>query len=154
LDVLAISRADFETAIMDLGASPEQAFVVAVHAMAWRLVVVLLPVGCVVGLAVLMTGVSRPLLAALPACVAIVGPLGLAIFGTFPVAFVAAAQTFYRGSTEARIRFGASGSAYLYYGWRYAFRGRQRPWGAMTMEEKRLSNPRRAAIYWPEMPDT
>jgi hypothetical protein len=152
--VTAASRADYATALSDLGATPGQAFVVAAHAMAWRLVAVLLPVGTVASLVLLATGVTSPAAAALPAAAAVVGPLALVMVGTFPVAFIGGAQTFYRGSPRARTRFGAGGgSVYMYYGWRYAFRGRRRPWGAMTVEEKRLSNPRRAAAYWPESLD-
>ncbi len=151
LDVVALWRADYRAATRDLEATGEQAFLVAVHAFAWRLAAVLLPVGCAAGLVLLVSG-ARPLVVSLvPLAVAAFGPLFAAMIVGLPASFVAGAQPFYRGSRDARLRFGAGGwLSYVYYGWRYAFRGRQRPWGAMTVAEKRASNPRRAAIYYPE----
>jgi hypothetical protein len=147
-----MARDDYRTAIADLEATPEQACLIAVHALAWRAGPVLLPVALLVGLVLLLTGVvDAPLAALLPAA-AIVGPVLLAMVLTFPVAFVAGIQSFSRGTaTENQRRFGTSpGTVYVYYGWRYAFRGRRRAWGALTVAEKRLANPRRAAAYWPE----
>lgn len=154
LNVVALSRVDYQTALDDLEATEEQAFLVAVNASAWRAVAVLVPVGCVVGLVLLASGARPLLVAVVPPALAAIGPLVVALIVGLPASFAAGAQTFYRGSREARLRFGAGGwLAYVYYGWRYAFRQRQRPWGAMTVAEKRISNPRRAAIYWPESPD-
>lgn len=68
--------------------------------------------------------------------------------------------TLFRGNREQRLRFAVGGTnAYIYYGWRYAFRQRTRPWGALSMEEKVATNPGRAGAgggdvgrrnYWPE----
>jgi hypothetical protein len=155
LNIVALARADYETAMDDLDATEEQAFLVAVGAFAWRVVAVLLPTGCVVSLVLLAAGVRPLAVAVAPPAAAACGPLIVAMFVGLPASFVAGAQPFYRGSRDARLRFGAGGSlAYLYYGWRYAFRGRLRPWGAMTVAEKRASNPRRAALYWPESSDS
>ncbi|HUR13300.1 MAG TPA: hypothetical protein VM097_02275, partial [Mycobacteriales bacterium] len=87
------------------------------------------------------------------------GPQMAAFLLTFPVDWFATLQTWYRGSREARLRFGITGFVYPYYGWRYAFRGRTRPWGALTHAERVHLNPERAGVesgppprrnYWPE----
>jgi hypothetical protein len=145
-------RTDYRTAVLDLSATPEQAVLVAAHALAWRLAAILLPVAVVLGVVLLLTG-AFPLAPTALICVAvIVGPLVLAVFGTFPVAFVAGVQALFSSSREAGLRFGATGLVYAYYGWRYAFWRRLRPWGALTLDEKRLADPSRADTYWPTAP--
>lgn len=154
LNIGAQSRVDYRTALTELDASEEQAFLVAAHACAWRIAVVLLPVSFVASLVMFAIGTRPALPVVVLPVIALVGPLAVTMIVSFPVLFVAGAQTFYRGSRDAQVRFGAGGwLAYVSYGWRYAFRGRQRPWGAMTLAEKRVSNPRRAAAYWPESTD-
>jgi hypothetical protein len=141
-------QVDYRTAQSDLGATDQQAFLIAANALAWRLAALMLPTAALVDVVVLLTGLAGASTAAVVLGVAVLGPLVGVFLVTFPVGFIAGVQPYYRGSAEARTRFGATSLVYPYYGWRYAFRGRTRPWGALSLEEKRLSNPRRAEAWW------
>ena len=134
------------TAIRDLEASPAQAAMVAANAFAWRSGLLLVPLAILVPVAALALGAVDLRLAVLLAATATVAPLAVAFAVTFPLGFFAVLQTWYRGSHEAQVRFGGTNFGFLYYGWRYAFRARQRPWGAMTREEKQQANPERAGL--------
>jgi hypothetical protein len=150
--------ADIETAEVELEATGSQAFLVAVHALAWRSSMVLVPAAWIVVL--LNAPADRMALAlGVGTLIGLFGAQAIATFLTFPVAYFATGQTWFRGSRDARIRFGTTGLVYNYYGWRYAFRGRTRPWGALTHEEQVALNPARAGVpegppprrnYWPE----
>ena len=72
-------------------------------------------------------------------------PLLVTFLLTFPLTFVAAAQGVFGRQVTDRFAFG--GSVYVYYGWRYAFQRRLRPWGALTQEERSERNPQRLAKY-------
>jgi hypothetical protein len=141
-------RVDYGTAASDLGATDQQAFLVAANALAWRLTALLLPTAGLVDMVVLLTGVASASTAAVVLGVAAFGPLVGVFLVTLPLGFIAGVQPFYRGTAEARVRFGSTSLVYQYYGWRYAFRSRARPWGALSLDEKRLSNPRRAEVWW------
>ncbi len=146
-------RVDYRVALSDLGATDQQAFLVAAHASAWRLAALMLPTAALIDVVVLLAGIVSVSTAAVVLGLAVLGPLVAVFLATFPVAVVAGVQPFYRGADEARTRFGTSSLVYLYYGWRYAFRCRTRPWGALTLDEKRLANPRRAEAWWPDKGD-
>jgi hypothetical protein len=137
-----IGAADYAAAVSDLEATHVQAVVLVATAFAWRLTPVLLVIAILGSAVSLIAGLDVGLAVLWPA-LAVLGPQLLAFVCTFPVGFVAGAQTFYRGSRDAHIRFGTTPLVYNYYGWRYAFRGRRRPWGALTPEEKQRDNPRR-----------
>jgi hypothetical protein len=133
--------------------------VIAAHAFAWRSVLVTLPGAVVVSGSFVVRGEASPSDVLVAACLGAFGPQGLAFLLTFPVDWFATLQTWYRGSRDARLRFGITDFVYPYYGWRYAFRGRTRPWGALTYEERVRLNPERAGLqsgppprrnYWPE----
>jgi hypothetical protein len=127
--------------------------VLAAHAFAWRVTPVTLLAALTVAGAFVRPGDAWPSVLLFAAVVGLFGPQMAAFLLTFPVGWFATLQTWYRGSRDARIRFGmASSLAYPYYGWRYAYRGRRRPWGAMTREEQMLANPKRARIHAPEGP--
>ena len=146
LNVASAWRADVGAARVDLEATGAQAFVLAGHALAWRLAAVTLPVAvATTGWLVLQEDVP-PDAMLFAAALGIFGPQMAAFLLTFPVNFFATLQTWFGGSREARQRFGMTGFVYPYYGWRYAYRDRRRPWGAMTREEQALSNPKRAGI--------
>lgn len=128
-------RRDVSAAEADLEATHAQALVVAAHAFAYRLCVLVLPIAVITVLIVAgMNGSPWAQAFALAALVTL-APLGAAILLTFPIAFWGGLQSFWRGSRDAQFRFGSGGYVYLYYGWRYAFRGRTRPWGALSTEE-------------------
>jgi hypothetical protein len=149
LNVVAAWRADVETAGADLEASGLQAAVLAVHAFAWRLSAVTLPLAVVVTARFVADGDAQPVTLLFAAGAGIVAPQWAAFLLTFPIAGSAALLTWHHRrpqSREARLRFGITGLVYPYYGWRYAYRGRRRPWGAMTREEKMRSNPKRAGV--------
>jgi hypothetical protein len=160
-DIARLGRAwsqDVSTAREELEATRSQAFVLAAHAFAWRLSVVTLPVAVAVSGLFLVRGDVSASVVLLAAVVGAFGPQMAAFMLTFPVDYFATLQTWYRGSRDARLRFGTTGLVYPYYGWRYAFRGRARPWGALTREERVLLNPKRAGDiagpaprrnYWP-----
>jgi hypothetical protein len=152
LNVVAAWRADVERARADLEATPAQAFVLAAHAFAWRVAPVTLLVALTVAGAFVARGDARPSELLFAAVVGLFGPQMAAFLLTFPVAWFAMLQTWYRGSRDAQIRFGTTGLVYPYYGWRYAYRDRRRPWGAMTREERILANPKRAGVHAPEGP--
>ncbi len=134
-------------ATTDLEATVAQAAMVTAYAFAWRSTLPLLPVALTVSVVVLVLGwVRLPVALVLPAA-AVFGPLGLTLLLTFPLGFYAMLQTWYRGSDVARARFGVANLGFIYYGWRYAFRGRERPWGAMTREEKLAQNPNRMGVH-------
>jgi hypothetical protein len=141
-------RVDYRIAQSDLGATDQQAFLVAANALAWRLAALMLPMAALVDVVVLLTRDAGTGTAALVLGVAVLGPLVGVLLVTFPVAFIAGIQPFYRGTDAERTRFGTTSFVYQYYGWRYAFRGRTRPWGALSLEEKRRTNPRRAEAWW------
>lgn len=149
LNVAAAWRADVETARVDLEATGAQAFVLTAHAFAWRLAALTFPVAVAVTAVFVVVGDVQPSGLLLAAGLGVFGPQMLAFLLTFPVAFVATSQTWFRGSRDARMRFGITGFVYNYYGWRYAYRGRRRPWGAMTREEQVMSNPKRAGVHVP-----
>jgi hypothetical protein len=79
--------------------------------------------------------------------VALFVPQVLALIISDAASLIPDLRSLIRGNHEQRVRFGIGGTgAYLYYGWRYAFRHRRRPWGALTHEEKlalpsRISRP-------------
>lgn len=150
LNLVAAWRVDVERARADLEATRSQAFVLAAHALAWRVTPVTLPAALVMAGVFVLRGEARPSALLFAAVVGLFGPQMATFLGTFPVAWFAGLQTWYRGSRDARIRFGATWFVYPYYGWRYAYRHRRRPWGAMTREEQRLANPRRAGARAPE----
>lgn len=150
LNVVAAWRADMERARADLEATRSQAFVLAAHTFAWRVTPVTLPVALVVAGAFVRQGDARPSALLFAAGVGFFGPQMAAFLLTFPIGWFATLQTWYRGSPDARMRFGVTGFVYPYYGWRYAYRGRRRPWGAMTREEQMLANPKRAGVHAPE----
>jgi hypothetical protein len=150
---------DVQTARRELEASGSQAFVLAAHALAWRLAVVTLPVAVAASGWFVVHGDARASVLLIAAALGGLGPQMAAFLLTFPVDFFASAQTLFRGSRDARLRFGITNFVYPYYGWRYAFRGRTRPWGALTKEERIRVNPGRAGVqcepparrnYWPE----
>jgi hypothetical protein len=141
-------QVDYRTALSDLGATDQQAFLVAANAFAWRLAALMLPTAALVDVVVLLTGVAGTGTAAVVLGAAVLGPLVGVFLVTFPLGFIAGVQPFYRGTAEARTRFGTTSLVYQYYGWRYAFRGRTRPWGALSLEEKRRNNPGRAEAWW------
>ncbi len=146
LHLIAAWRADVETARRDLEATRTQAFVVAAHALAWRMTVVTLPVALLVAGVLVLRAQARPSQLLLAAALAVLGPQFLAGILTFPAQFFAMFQTFYRGTRGARLRFGVTSFAFNYYGWRYAFRGRQRSWGALTRDEQLRTNPERFGV--------
>lgn len=126
----------------DLEATDEQALAVAVMAWAWRLTVVS-AVGALLALAV--AALLGTLRTASPwIALAALAPLLLGFVVSLPFALTGALHSFGRDvSWGARLRFGNGWAVYGYYGWRYAFRGRRRPWGAMTSQEQQAANPRR-----------
>ncbi len=144
VDLVAEWQADVDTAMSDLEATGAQAFVLAAHALAWRTCTVTLPIALAVAGALILRGEATPGALPIGAVIGLLGPQALAGFLTFPVMWAATLQTWFRGSRDARLRFGITSFVYNYYGWRYAFRGRRRPWGAMTRKERALSDPRRA----------
>lgn len=152
LNVSAAWRADVERARADLEATRSQALVLAAHAFAWRVTPVTLPAALVAAGAFVRQGDARPSALLFAAGVGFFGPQMAASLLTFPVGWFATWQTWYRGSRDARIRFGATGFVYPYYGWRYAYRDRRRPWGAMTREEQMRANPKRAGVHGSEGP--
>lgn len=132
-------RLDFTTARGDLSAGGTQAAGIAAMAWAWRVTALTSALSLLVAVVLVLVGsldghVGRLVLLGL-------SPLLATFIVTFPLTFVAASQGLFSRSTD---RFAFGGNVYFYYGWRYAFRGRTRPWGAMTREEKVLANPRRA----------
>jgi hypothetical protein len=137
-----VSREDYRTAMADLGATDEQALAITVMACAWRLSVVSVAVGL---LALVVAAVLGTLPSVSPRiALAAVAPLVIGFLVSLPFAFAGALHSFRRGvSRDARLRFGNGGAVYVYYGWRYAFRGRRRPWGAMTAQEQQVADPRR-----------
>jgi fumarate reductase subunit D len=137
-------REDFETARSDLEATKVQATLVATNAFTWRLSALLLPAAILVTGVLVPLGGQRPIAGLLVILASFLGPPLLAGLLTYPLAFFAAIQTWYSGSHEARIRFGTNGFVFSYYGWRYAFRGRTRPWGALSREERERLDPQRA----------
>jgi hypothetical protein len=152
LNVAAAWRADVERARADLEATRSQAVVLAAHAFAWRVTPVTLAAALAVAGAFVRQGDARPSVLLIAAVVGFVGPQMATFLLTFPVAWFATVQTWYGGSRDAWIRFGATSFGYPYYGWRYAYRDRRRPWGAMTREERMLANPKRAGVHAPEGP--
>jgi hypothetical protein len=146
LDVASAWRADLESARVDLEATGAQAFVLAVHAFAWRLAAITLPVALAISGWFVLREKVRPDALLFAAALGTLGPQMAAFLVTFPVNWFATLQTWFRGSRQARMRFGITGLVYPYYGWRYAYRDRRRPWGAMTREEQVLSNPKRAGV--------
>ena len=150
---------DVETARSDLGATRAQATVVAAHALAWRSSVVLVPLALLLAVLAIALADANPVAALLLATLlALFGPQFLAALLTFPVGFWAEGQSLFRGR-DNYLRFGVIGNAYPHYGWRYAFCGRTRQWGALTHEERVAKNPQRAGVsteppprrnYWPE----
>jgi hypothetical protein len=139
-------RADVQAAKVELEATEAQAFVLASHALAWRLTRFVLPCVLAVAAVLVVRGDARPAALLLAGAIGILVPQALAFLLTFPVNCVATSQTWRRGSQTAQVRFGVTGFVYNYYGWRYAYRGRQRPWGAMTRQEQAFSNPTRAGV--------
>ena len=146
LNVAAAWRADVQTARTELEATGAQAFVLAAHTFAWRLAAVALPVVVVVTAGYVLDGKATPSALLLTAGLSVFGPQMAVFLLTFPVAWFATLQTWFRGSRDARMRFGITGFVYPYYGWRYAYRGRRIPWGAMTRDEQVVSNPKRAGV--------
>lgn len=137
---------DFETAEGDLDATRSQAAAVAAFGFATRLTALLLPVAAVVSLYLLSLHGARMSTWA-PLVVAAAGPLALTLVLSLPWTWWGALQSFWRGSETARRRFGlGGGNVYIYYGWRYGTGRRERPWGALTREEKVLRNPGRAGV--------
>lgn len=139
------AREDYRTAVEDLDATEEQALAVAVMACAWRLSVVSAAGGLLAlaaaGAAGALSWASRWIV------LAILAPLLLGFVVSLPLACAGALHAFgHDVSRDARLRFGNGGSVYVYYGWRYAFRGRRRPWGAMTHEERIAVNPDRLDV--------
>jgi hypothetical protein len=142
LDLVRISRLDYETARADLEATCQQSLAVAVMAWAWRLTAATLTFGLLaLGIAAVF---GRVLKAAPWIALAALAPLLVGVVVSFPLGFAGGLQSFGRArSREASLRFGTGGFVYVYYGWRYAFRGRRRPWGALSRDEKLAVNPSR-----------
>ena len=147
LNVVAAWRADVERARADLEATRSQAFVLAAHAFAWRVTPVTLAAALAVAGAFVRQGDARPSVLLFAAVVGFFGPQMATFLLTFPVGWFATLQTWYRGSRDARMRFGITSFVYPYYGWRYAYCHRRRPWGAMTREEQMLANPKSAGVH-------
>jgi hypothetical protein len=149
-------RLDVRTAEKDLEATRAQALVVAAHALGYRLGALVLPFAVFTAFVTGVDGTGWAQAFTVAALVTLT-PLGAAFLVTFPIAFWGSLQAFWRGSRDAQIRFGSGGSVYLYYGWRYAFRRRRRPWGALSPEERRQQDSERAGVrkdpvqrnYWP-----
>jgi hypothetical protein len=79
--------------------------------------------------------------------VALFVPQVLALIISDAASLIPDLRSLIRGNHEQRVRFGIGGTgAYLYYSWRYAFRHRRRPWGALTHEEKLAQNPTRMGV--------
>lgn len=145
LDLAATWRTDIETAKVDLDAGPAQAFVLAAHALAWRAAALTLPLAVIVAGWLVARRDAEAVILLFAAGLGALGPQVLASLLTLPVEWFATVQVWLRGSRDAQVRFGLVGLAYPYYGWRYAYRGRRRPWGALTREERMRSNAGRAA---------
>jgi hypothetical protein len=152
VNVAAAWREDVARARAELEATRSQAFLLAVHTFAWRLTVVTLPVALAVTGGFVVRGDARPSALLFAAGFCFFGPQMAAFLLAFPLLWFATLQTWFRGSRDARMRFGITGFVYPYYGWRYAYRDRRRPWGAMTREEQVLANPKRAGVRAPEGP--
>lgn len=146
LDVADAWRTDLETARVDLEASAAEALVLAVHALAWRVTVLTLPVSLIVAGWFVARGEADPSVLVVAAVLGALCPQVLAGILTIPVGVFATIRTWRRGSRAEQIRFGLTYAAYPYYGWRYAVRGRRRPWGALTREERLRVNPKRAGV--------
>lgn len=133
---------DVRTAVSDLKARPVQAAVVSLNAFGWRATAVLVPIALLLVLASFggVASIASPELVLLAA----LAPLAIALVLTVPAVFVPNLLTLFSGTEEQQNRFASTSFAYPYYGWRYAFRSRTRPWGAMTAEERRAANPKRA----------
>lgn len=144
LDLPAAWRADVETARADLDATPTQAFLVAAHALAWRASALTLPVALLLAGSRVMRGEADVVALLLAAATGSLGPQLLTTLLTVPVEWVATVQAWVGESRTAQVRFGLVNLAYPYYGWRYAYRGRRRPWGALTREERLQVDPIRA----------
>jgi hypothetical protein len=152
LNVVAAWCADVERARADLEATRSQAFVLAAHALAWRVTPVILPAALAVAGVTVRQGDAPASALLFAAGVGFFGPQMATLLLTLPVAWFATLQTWYRGSRDARMRFGITGFVYPYYGWRYAYCARRRPWGALTREEQMLANPKRAGVHASEGP--
>ena len=138
-------RTDFLTARSDLEATGAQAFLVAANALAWRASALFTPAALIVAVVLVLQGGTGQVAFLLAAPLGVLGPQMLVFLVTFPVGFFAVAQAWSRGSRDARIRFsGLGGLGFKHYGWRYAYRGRTRPWGALSAAEKVAVNPVRA----------
>lgn len=145
----------------DLAATTAQAGGIAAMAWAWRMTALtgalaLLATGGLAAWGSLADLAGYLLLFAL-------SPLPLTFMVTFPLTFVAAAQGVFGKQQTDRFAFG--GNVYFYYGWRYAFQGRLRSWGALTHAERFERDPERLAKnsstplhgrqapYWPGTED-
>jgi hypothetical protein len=138
---------DVLAAVSDLHASQVQARLVSTHAFAWRAALVTVPVTLLTDLVLLAAGKLDWGAAAGLMLAAFLVPQVIAVIVSALVGFLPDLLSLFRGTHEQRVRFAFGGSnAYLYYGWRYAFRGRRRPWGALTHDEKLLQNPRRMGV--------
>jgi hypothetical protein len=150
---------DVACAEHELEATATQAAVLSLHAFAWRFALVTAPLALASTLiAVIAEDVD---LVAIPLAIVIgfLAPLVAVVFLTLPLVFWAMGETWFKGSRDGQIRFGSTALVFPYYGWRHAFRGRTRPWGALTHDERIASNPARVGVptqppprrnYWPE----
>ena len=152
-------KLDVSTAKRELEATAAQASVIAAHALAWRLALVLAPLSAFAAAVAVVVGDLHWQAILVAPGLGVFVPLLLAFVLSIPADWFGGLQTWYRGSRDARLRFGITNVVYPYYGWRYAARGRTRPWGALTREERLASNPARAGApdpkpvrrnYWPE----
>ena len=144
LNVAASWRTDVETAQADLQATAARAFLVAAHAFAWRTVALTLPLAVIVAGWLVADRAAEPVVLLFAAALGALGPQILATLLTVPVEWFATVQAWLGVSRDAQVRFGIVTLVYPYYGWRYAYRGRRRPWGALTREERMRTNPKRA----------
>lgn len=145
--VRRVAAIDVSTAVGDLGARPIQAKLISLHAFAFRADLVLLPVAVILPLFLAVSGTASAGAAAAIAIPILLAPQVVAWLITLVLGFIPGVVTLSRGSHEQRVRFAfGGGMAYLYYGWRYAFRGRTRPWGALAKDEKIHQNPKRMGL--------
>jgi hypothetical protein len=140
--VAASWRTDVATARADLEAGAAEAYVLAVHALAWRTTLLTLPVSLVVAGWFVARGDADPSALLVAAGLGVLVPQ-VGGPADAPVDVLATLRTWRRGSRAEKVRFGLVYAVYPYYGWRYAFRGRRRPWGALTREERLRVNPNR-----------
>ena len=141
-------RADVDAAQADLDATGARAGVLAAHAPAWRTATATLPVAQAATGAFVLVGEALAVALLVVAFVGLLGPQVLASVLTFPVMWVATLQACHHGlarcSAPVRVHdlrlqlLRLSGTRSVV---------RVVRWGAMTREERVLSNPGRARVH-------